>query len=805
MYFHTFNFAVSGYINWREKLKAETVRAAHKFKKVRELFYACDSATTDAYLSVSQPTYSDMQVPVDELIKEWKTKLPNAYKDTVPSATAVMGKTNPKLNATPIYNDDTGEFEGYPATDVPTATPINEFKRKFPSAGYNVKSSKATTLVGNEFRSVGAIDLYTFIDKFQTKHGLPFVNADGTRASIDQIDHMMDLVIAAGTDKAFLTPVTERYNENAFGDLWQGMQDGVTDWFHGGSGGGKADEDDLNTRKRKPVLIPSSIVNKITYRVTTAIGGVGVRFQSAETVSIPRSNIFEEIGGGTRTIDKYEVVGINSKYMVAGGFTYDNDHNIIGNTYSHVYNYPSKYSVGSKPIREVSTLEDETDAAVYNLIMFAVRNVQGLPANYGIRTNSTFPMWINGLQNMANNLKRRIEHIRTAIQDPAYDEAALTPIGELLTYMGNMESMLESDIGQLDELYLEFKFNLFDGMNNNGIEDKGKAGDDEMFRALRSECRLWHKYVHANFKVIPDKPIFEDREAEVGIEIKGDSFALYNNTRNNYGMKYIAKEYAPGKYHNIREVIASGPYYKYNADVSVSSASVDLVLSPNNVVHCDSYILDYDKVITSTDPRTIQQILGCFATVSWGIPPPKEKDRDWWSVVVSFLVAILVTVVSWGTLTWLVVLAVSTAWTSALATFLYVQTGSEQWAGLARLLGYVTTIATFGASLAANAVRWVSEVIKYSMKAVSYGLDKYYGRQLSSMQKENQAILDEIDDVQELALSEDVEARDRVQEFVYGGNIVMKYTERYNYNAQYKYDYYVKHGSTKEILALKKD
>lgn len=198
-----------------------------------------------------------------------------------------------------------------------------------------------------------------------------------------------------------------------------------------------------------------------------------------------------------------------------------------------------------------------------------------------------------------------------------------------------------------------------------------------------------------------------------------------------------------------------------------------------------AYIPNWD-MISKLPPRKGAAILQAMMNIETSVPKPKKK-RSW----VAFIIAVILTITSWGTLSPLLSYVMVT---TLVVQGLAILTGSEGLAKLSKALGILTMVISVVNIVQAGvktASTFIAQVKLNAVAMVSAGLDKIYAHKLSGMKQGNQNLSEEVDAVEELIANQTLDMNDKIDRFIYGEHQDLRYTVNYDFDNQYRYKYMV--------------
>ena len=337
-----------------------------------------------------------------------------------------------------------------------------------------------------------------------------------------------------------------------------------------------------------------------------------------------------------------------------------------------------------------------------------------------------------GLSKMADNA-----HEIYLKQQEAIEDAKSTPIGKILYEFGNLESLTDTDTSNMNEMWLSFRIQFYDNINTLKDNDRammfthtlddGKVITSEQIQNLERRVPMWRKYVIC---------------------------VICNEAYTTSDGSYI----------------------------------------PNKIV---GYIPNWEALY-SAPPKDLMHMFQIMMTIEYDVPSP-ERKTNWFAIAIAIVITVVVAVFApWGTtysttvlLGWIGVGSTIVASVAAVASEL---TGSKRWAKVAKVSGYIGAAASvlnvFKDGVIAGIKKYTSQMVQHAVKLANYGASYLENKELKKLAEENQAILDEIEEVEEIAASEQQTKDERIQNFIYTDNFEMKYTAIYNYDITYKYTFF---------------
>ena len=200
---------------------------------------------------------------------------------------------------------------------------------------------------------------------------------------------------------------------------------------------------------------------------------------------------------------------------------------------------------------------------------------------------------------------------------------------------------------------------------------------------------------------------------------------------------------------------------------------------------CIGYIPKWNVIKDLPNSRLSGILSMCLRTDIDMQKPP----RNWTSVVMAIVAAIVITIATWGSGTPGAIGLVMTtlAWASAISVYIATVTRLSAWMYFAENLGYVSMALGGYQTLATKGITMVAVVQKYAMTIITKSLNYIYTRDLQNLQDRARATQKKLDDVREIQANELVEKQDSVRKWVHGGAINAVYTDQYSYSWRYEY------------------
>lgn len=175
----------------------------------------------------------------------------------------------------------------------------------------------------------------------------------------------------------------------------------------------------------------------------------------------------------------------------------------------------------------------------------------------------------------------------------------------------------------------------------------------------------------------------------------------------------------------------------------------------------------------------------CGQRMEYGVPKPKS---NWGKTIFAIVVIVVVTYLSWGSLTAETVGAFAPVLKAAaivgtVASIAGILTQSKTWAKI----GKVTAIASAATGAVQGAIRGMatSAIVQYAIRLVLMAQQYFNRKKLTSLGNELKATSEDVDEIEELTT--EIEEQAKIKDFIYSDHHELTYTANYDYRYEWKY------------------